>query len=76
MKTIDLNTLNSVTGGLTKSSELTTALTSIQSSIKDLGSQNNNSNSNTLLPIMLLAMNQKRQSPSVVSAGGATVVAG
>jgi hypothetical protein len=75
MKTIDLDTLNQVTGGLTKSSELTASLSSIQSSIKDLGSNNNNQSSNLLLPIMMMAMNNRRQGPSVVSAGGATVVA-
>jgi hypothetical protein len=75
MKTIDLDTLNQVTGGLTKSAELTTALTSIQSSIKDLGSNNQNQSSNLLLPVMFMAMQNRRQGPSVVSAGGATVVA-
>jgi len=77
MKILDLETLAAVSGGASKSSQLTQSLSSIQSSISDLASnKNNNQSSNLLLPILLLGMNRQQRSPSVVSAGGATVVQG
>ncbi len=68
MKTITTNALENVNGG--KSSEITSALTSIQSSIKDVANQKNKSggfDSTTMLMLGLM-MSQK-------NSGGATVVA-
>ena len=75
IQTLELATLATVTGGASKSSELTSSLSAIQSSIGDLKSSNNNqSSSNLLLPIMMMAMNKKQS--SVVATPGATVVTG
>lgn len=74
MTTIDLAVLSTVTGGASKSSELTQTLTQIQSSIHDLSASNKNQSSNLLLPVMMFAMQRKQQS-TVVTGGGATVVA-
>jgi hypothetical protein len=74
IQTLELATLATVTGGASKSSELTSSLSAIQSSIGDLknSSTNNSSSSNLLLPIMMMAMNKKQS--SVVATPGATVV--
>jgi len=67
MKTLTTNALENVNGG--KSSEISTALTSIQSSIKDVANQKNNGGLDSTTMLMLgLMMSQK-------SSGGATVVA-
>jgi hypothetical protein len=78
IQTIELATLATVTGGASKSSQLTQSLSAIQSSISDLkNSSNNNSGSNNLLlPVMMMAMNRRQSSPAVVATPGATVVAG
>src|SRR5512138_671958 len=75
MKTLDLDTLAQVTGGVSSSSAaLQQSLTSIQSSISSLANNNNNnSSSNLLLPIALMAMQRRNQ--SVVSTPGGTIVA-
>ena len=71
MKTLDTQDLSAVSGGATSSNaQVEQAVSSIQSSLKDLSSQNNsNSSSNMLLPIMVLAMN--RPQPTVVAAAPA-----
>jgi hypothetical protein len=79
MKTLTTNVLENVSGGASKSSELTTALTSIQSSIKDVANQKNNSggfgDSSTMLMLGLM-LSQKNQGPTVVSAGAAPAASG
>jgi hypothetical protein len=78
MKTLTTNVLANVSGGASKSSELTTALSSIQSSIKDVANQKNNSgglgDSSTMLMLGLM-MSQKNQGPTVVAAGPAAAPA-
>lgn len=79
MKTITTNDLNTVCGGASKAnSDVTTQLSSLQSSIKDLASNQNNNKSNDLTPLlMVMALSQKQQGPTVVAAGApAPVVAG
>jgi hypothetical protein len=77
MQEIDINTLAAVTGGASKSSAVSQSLTAIQSSISDLSKNNTNNSSNSLLlPVMMLALGNRRQQPSVVSTPGATVVTG
>jgi hypothetical protein len=73
MKTITTNDLNTVCGGASKAdSAVTSQLTALQSSIKDLSNNNNKSSSNELLPlIMVMALSQKQSGPTVVAAGGA-----
>ena len=80
MKTITTNDLNTVCGGASKAnSDVTTQLTALQGSIKDLAANNNNkSSSDSMLPLLrVMAMGQKQQGPTVVAAGApAPVVAG
>jgi hypothetical protein len=63
MQAIALDTLVTVTGGYTS-----TSLT-----ISSSGNTNNQSNS-LLLPVMMLALSNRRQQPSIVSTPGTTVV--
>ncbi len=74
MQDIDIDTLATVTGGAL-SSTVSTSLAGITSSLNDLKCNNaNNAGSNSLLlPVMMLALNNRRQQ-SVVSTPGATVV--
>lgn len=74
MKTLTTNDLTNVSGG--KSSEITTALASIQSSIKDVASQKNNGFDGTTMLMLGLMMSQRNQGPTVVAAGGAPVASG
>jgi hypothetical protein len=68
MKELNSQELTIVAGGKSKNTELTSALTNIQSSIKDLGSQNNNKSNDLLLPmVMMMALNKPQ--PTVVAAG-------
>ena len=80
MNTIDLASLDNVTGGAvvrssSTSDAITQSLTSLQTTVSQLANNNNNnhsSQSNLLLPMaMMFAMN--RRQPTIVS-GGATVV--
>jgi hypothetical protein len=77
MKTLDSHDLDTVAGGVASSkssTEITNALTAVQSSLKDLASQNNNNSSNNLLPlIMIMALN--RPQPTVVAAAAPAPVA-
>ncbi len=78
MQQIELATLAQVTGGASKSSELSTSLNAISTQISDLKYANNSSSGNNslLLPVMLLALNKRNQGSAVVSTPGATVVTG
>jgi hypothetical protein len=72
MKTLTTNVLSNVSGGASKSSELTTALSSIQSSIKDIGSKNNQSggfDTTTMLMLTMMMGNKQSSGPTVVTAG-------
>ena len=71
MKQIDARDLATVSGGSNhKNTQLTQALTQIQSSVKDLSSSNNgNTSNNLMLPMMLMMMN--RPSPTTVVAAPA-----
>lgn len=79
MNTLDLASLDNVTGGAvvrssSTSDAITQSLTSLQTTVSQLANNNNpnNSQSNLLLPMaMMMAMN--RRQPTIVS-GGATVV--
>jgi bacteriocin-like protein len=76
MKTIDTNELATVAGGASKNDQLTTTLTSVQSSIKDLASQRSNSGSNDLLlPMAMMMAFNRPQAPTVVTAGAAVAPA-
>jgi hypothetical protein len=75
MQQIALETLAQVTGGASKSSTLTTALTSITTQLSELKNTQKDTGSSFLLPLVLLAANRKQHGPTVVSAGGSTVVA-
>ena len=71
MKTITTIALSTVNGG-TKSSELTTALTSIQSSIKDVANQKNSGGlDSTTMLLLAMTMGQKNNGPTVVAGGAA-----
>ncbi len=78
MQTITTLALSNVNGGASKSSELTTALTSIQSSIKDVAANKNNGGLDSTTFLMLgLMMSQKNSGPTVVAGAAApAVVAG
>lgn len=76
MNTLDLATLDHVTGGAvirtSTSDAITQSLTSLQTTVSQLANNNNNNQNNLLLPMaMMMAMN--RRQPTIVS-GGATVV--
>jgi bacteriocin-like protein len=78
MKTLTTSDLTNVSGGASKNTELTTALTNIQSSIKDVASQKNSGgfgDSSTML-MMGLMMSQRNQGPTVVAAGPAPAASG
>lgn len=70
MKILATHDLDTVSGGVTKTSstDITNALTAVQSSLKDIASQNNNKSSDLLPLIMIMALN--RPQPTVVAAGG------
>ena len=74
MKTLDTQDLAAVSGGSTSTTtEMTQALTAVQSSIKDLAANSNHNSSNDmLLPIMMMAMN--RPQPTVVAAAPAPII--
>jgi bacteriocin-like protein len=76
MKTIDTKELSTVAGGASKNDQLTSTLTSVQSSIKDLASQKSSGGSNDLLLPMAMMMAFRPQAPTVVAAGAAPVAAG
>ncbi len=71
MKTIENNELSTVSGGAAKNDQLTSTLTSVQSSIKDLASQKNNSGNDMLLPLAMMMAFNRPQGPTVVATGGA-----
>jgi bacteriocin-like protein len=80
MKTLTTTALENVSGGASKSSELSTALTNIQSSIKDVANQKNNSggfgDSSTMLMLGLMLSQKNSSGPTVVQAGAPAVAAG
>jgi hypothetical protein len=80
MKTITTSDLNTVCGGASKAdSAVTTQLTALQGSIKDLAANNNkSSSSDSMLPLlMVMAMGNKQQgSTTVVQGAAAPVVQG
>ena len=80
MKTLTTTVLSNVSGGASKSSELTTALSSIQSSIKDISSQKNNNgglgDSSTMLMLGLMLSQKNSSGPTVVQAGTPAVASG
>jgi hypothetical protein len=77
MNTLDNASLDHVTGGAvirtsSNNDAITQSLTSLQTTVSQLANNNQNSQSNLLLPMaMMFAMN--RRQPTIVS-GGATVV--
>jgi bacteriocin-like protein len=77
MKTIDQKELSNVSGGASKNDQLTSTLTSVQSSIRDLASQKSSSGSNDmLLPLAMMMAFNRPQGPTVVTAGAAAPAAG
>ena len=72
MKTLDQNDLAIVNGGTSKNDQaLQTALTNIQSSIKDVAGNKNNDQNSFLLPmVMMLALNKNQSGPTVITGGG------
>ena len=77
MKTIDTQELSTVAGGASKNDQLTSTLTSVQSSIKDLASQKSSSSSNDLLlPMAMMMAFNRPQAPTVVTAGAAPAATG
>lgn len=71
MKTLDTNALSTVAGGVTKNDQLTSTLTSVTSSIKDLASQKNNSSNDMMLPMMMMMAFNRPQPQTTVVAGAA-----
>lgn len=76
MKTIDTQELSTVAGGVSKNDQVTSTLTSVQSSIKDLASQKSSGSSNDLLlPMAMMMAFNRPQAPTVVAAGAAVAPA-
>jgi bacteriocin-like protein len=71
MKTIDHDELSTVSGGAAKNDQLTQTLTSVQSSIKDLASQKNNSGNDLLVPLAMMMAFNRPAAPTVVTTGAA-----
>jgi bacteriocin-like protein len=70
MQTLTTHDLATISGG--KNGEISTALASIQSSIKDVASQRNSGGFDSTTMLMLgLMMSQRNQGPTVVAAGAA-----
>jgi hypothetical protein len=77
MKTIDTQELANVAGGASSNDQLTSTLTSVQSSIKDLASQKNNSSGNDmLLPLAMMMAFNRPQAPTVVTTGAVAPAGG
>lgn len=79
MKTITTLDLDTVFGGASKAdSAVTSQLTALQGSIKDLAANNNKSSNDSLLPLMMvMALGNKPQGNTTVVAGApAPVVQG
>ena len=76
MKTIDQNELSTVSGGASKNDQLTSTLTSVQSSIRDLASQKNSGSNDMLMPLAMMMAFNRPQAPTVVTTGAAPVAAG
>ena len=75
MRTIEHQELEKVAGGWTStSSQISQSLSSINSTLSNLNSNQYNNQSSYLLP-MVMALALQNRNRSVVSAGGATVVA-
>ena len=70
MKTLDAKELATVAGGASTNDQLTSTLTSVQSSIKDLASQKSSSSNDLLVPLAMM-MAFRPQAPTVVAAGAA-----
>lgn len=75
MKTIDTQELATVAGGVSKNDQLTSTLSSVQSSIKDLASQRSNSGNDLLVPMAMMMAFNRPQAPTVVAAGAAVAPA-
>jgi hypothetical protein len=74
MKTIDLNTLAQVTGGLTNNAALTQQLTTLNQTLSsNANNQNNNFLTSPIGAIVLAKMMEKKN--SVVSGPSGTVIA-
>lgn len=77
MKTLTTNTLATVSGGASKSSEITTALKDVTKGIEGLASQKNNSGGFDSTTMLMLGLMLSKQSsgPTVVAAGPAAAPA-
>ncbi len=71
MKTLDTQDLSLVSGGLSKTDQVSTALTQIQSSIKDVATQNNNGGNSTTTMMLMGMMMSQRSAPTVIAAPAA-----
>jgi len=76
MKTIDTQELSNVAGGVSKNDQLTTTLTSVQNSIKDLASQKSSSGNDLLVPMAMMMAFNRPQAPTVVATGAAPAAGG
>jgi hypothetical protein len=75
MKTLNTQDLTLVSGGTSKNDQLTTALTSIQSSIKDVATQKPSGGLDPTMLMMVMMMGQRQSGPTVVAAAPAPVAA-
>ncbi|HWO26099.1 MAG TPA: bacteriocin [Kofleriaceae bacterium] len=71
MKTIDQNELSTVSGGASKNDQLTSTLTSVQSSIRDLANQKSSGGNDMLMPLAMMMAFNRPQAPTVVTTGAA-----
>ena len=69
MKTIDTQELSTVAGGVSQNDQLTSTLTSVQSSIKDLASQRSSGGNDLLVPMAMMMAFNRPAAPTVVAAG-------
>ncbi len=80
MQTITTNVLETVSGGASKSSEISSAISALGNEVKSIAANKNSSSSMdpTMMLVLAMTMGQKSSGPTVVSAGApaAPVVAG
>ena len=70
MKTITTEELTTVTGGTSSNDAVTSQLTALQGSIKDLAAAKPASSTDSMmLPMMMMAMRPQQAAPTVVTAG-------
>jgi hypothetical protein len=76
MKNLNQNELTTVVGGTTKNDQITQQITALQTSIKDVATNNNGGNNTNTMTMMMMAMAMRPQQPTVVAAAAPAAAPG